>query len=150
MDAILNNSKRSMMPAGHHSDSDATLLPLPKSPITWFGSIFARLPPLAARLCSVCAYTCVTIFNYAEVLACFAEDWCNLRCAEVHASQTLQILFTTVKTIVKAGALFKHGAHSNLDTTATLSIRQRPTSSASCIARLQFLRWGSVRFSSRV
>ena len=25
-----------MMPAGHHSDSDATLLPLPKSAITWF------------------------------------------------------------------------------------------------------------------
>ena len=50
MDAILNNSKRSMMPAGHHSDSDYTLLPLPKSAITWFGGIFARSPPLAARL----------------------------------------------------------------------------------------------------
>ena len=50
MDAILNNSKRSMMPAGHHSDSDSTLLPLPKSSITWLGGIFARLPPLAARL----------------------------------------------------------------------------------------------------
>ena len=42
-DAISNNSKRSMMPAGHHSDSDSTLLPLPKSAITWFGGIFARL-----------------------------------------------------------------------------------------------------------
>ena len=41
-----------MMPAGHHSDSDSTLLPLPKSSITWFGGIFARLPPLAARLVS--------------------------------------------------------------------------------------------------
>ena len=41
--AILNNSKRSMMPAGHHSDSDSTLLPLPKSAKTWFGGIFARL-----------------------------------------------------------------------------------------------------------
>ena len=50
LDAILNNSKRSMMPAGHHSDSDSTLLPLPKSAITWFGGIFARLPPLAAGL----------------------------------------------------------------------------------------------------
>ena len=50
MDAILNISKRSMMPAGHHSDSDSTLLPLPKSAITWLGGIFARLPPLAARL----------------------------------------------------------------------------------------------------
>ena len=50
MDAISNNSKRSMMPAGHHSDSDSTLLPLPKSSITWFGGIFARLPPLAAGL----------------------------------------------------------------------------------------------------
>ena len=39
-----------MMPAGHHSDCDSTLLPLPKSSITWFGGIFARLPPLAARL----------------------------------------------------------------------------------------------------
>ena len=39
-----------MMPAGHHSDSDSTLLPLPKSVITWLGGIFARLPPLAARL----------------------------------------------------------------------------------------------------
>ena len=39
-----------MMPAGHHSDSDSTLLPLPKSAITWFGGIFARLPPLAAGL----------------------------------------------------------------------------------------------------
>ena len=46
----MNNSKRSMMPAGHHSDSDSTLLPLPKSAITWFGGIFARLPPLAAGL----------------------------------------------------------------------------------------------------
>ena len=27
LDAILNNSKSSMMPAGHHSDSDSTLLP---------------------------------------------------------------------------------------------------------------------------
>ena len=43
LDAILNNSKRSMMPAGHHSDSDSTLLPPPKSSITWFGGIFARL-----------------------------------------------------------------------------------------------------------
>ena len=42
-DAILNNSKRSIMPARHHSDSDSTLLPLPKSAITWFGGIFARL-----------------------------------------------------------------------------------------------------------
>ena len=50
MDAILNNSKRSMMPAGHHSDYDSTLLPKPKSSITWFGGIFARLPPLAAGL----------------------------------------------------------------------------------------------------
>ena len=50
LDAILNNSKRSIMPAGHHSDSDSTLLPLPKSPITWFMGIFARLPPLAAGL----------------------------------------------------------------------------------------------------
>ena len=32
-----------MMPAGHHSDSDSTLLPLPKSALTWFGGIFARL-----------------------------------------------------------------------------------------------------------
>ena len=32
-----------MMPAGHHSNSDSTLLPLPKSAITWFGGIFARL-----------------------------------------------------------------------------------------------------------
>ena len=32
-----------MMPAGHHSDSDSTLLPLPKSAITWVGGIFARL-----------------------------------------------------------------------------------------------------------
>ena len=39
-----------MMPGGHHSDSDSTLLPLPKSAITWFGGIFARLPPLAAGL----------------------------------------------------------------------------------------------------
>ena len=31
------------MPAGHHSDSDSTLLPLPKSAITWFGGIFTRL-----------------------------------------------------------------------------------------------------------
>ena len=31
-----------MMSAGHHSDSDSTLLPLPKSTITWFGGIFAR------------------------------------------------------------------------------------------------------------
>ena len=39
-----------MMPAGHHSDSDSTVLPLPKSPITWLGGIFASLPPLAAGL----------------------------------------------------------------------------------------------------
>ena len=32
-----------MIPAGRHSDSDSTLLPLPKSAITWFGGIFARL-----------------------------------------------------------------------------------------------------------
>ena len=36
----MNNSKRSTMPAGHHSDSDSTLLPLPKSAIIWFGGIF--------------------------------------------------------------------------------------------------------------
>ena len=54
LDAILNNSKCSMMPAGHHSDSDSTLLPLPKSAITWFGGIFARLPPLAAGIIDGC------------------------------------------------------------------------------------------------
>ena len=32
-----------MMPAGQYSDSDSTLLPLPKSAITLFGGIFARL-----------------------------------------------------------------------------------------------------------
>ena len=37
LDAILNNSTRSMMPYGHHLDSDSTLLPLTKSAITWFG-----------------------------------------------------------------------------------------------------------------
>ena len=51
LDAILNNSKRSMIPAGYHSDSDSTPLPLQKSAITWFGGIFARLTPLAAGLC---------------------------------------------------------------------------------------------------
>ena len=107
--------------------------------------------PIPFCVCTDCAYTCVTILNYAEVLVFFAEDWCNLRCADIHASQILQILFTTVKkTIVKARALYKHGAHSNIDTTATLSIRQRPSSSASYIARHQFLRWGSIPFSSRV
>ena len=50
LDAILNNSKCSIMPAGRHSDSDSTLLPLPKSAVTWFGGIFARLTPLAAGL----------------------------------------------------------------------------------------------------
>ena len=54
------------------------------------------------------------------------------------------------KKIVKARALYKPEAHINLGTTATLSIRQRPTSSASCIARLHFLRWGSIPFSSRL
>ena len=34
-----------MMPAGHHSDSDSTLLPLPKSSITWFGGIFCKVTP---------------------------------------------------------------------------------------------------------
>ena len=53
--------------------------------------------PIPVCVCTVCAYTCVTILNYAEVLVFFAEDWCNLRCAEIHASQILQILFTTVK-----------------------------------------------------
>ena len=38
----LENSKRSKMPAGHHSDSDSTLLSLLKSTITCFGGIFAR------------------------------------------------------------------------------------------------------------
>ena len=43
-----------MMPAGHvaghHPDSDSTLLSLLKSAITWFGGIFARLTPLAVGL----------------------------------------------------------------------------------------------------
>ena len=42
-----------MMPAGYHSDSDSTLLPLQKSAITWFGGTFARLPPLAAGIISL-------------------------------------------------------------------------------------------------
>ena len=41
--AKLNNSERSMMTAGHHSESEYTLLPLPKSTITWFGGILSRL-----------------------------------------------------------------------------------------------------------
>ena len=40
-DAILNNSKRSMMPAGHQSDSDSTLLSLTKSAITWIWAYLA-------------------------------------------------------------------------------------------------------------
>ena len=72
--------------------------------------------PLPVCVCTVCAYTCVTILNYAEVLVFFAEDWCNLRCAEIHTSHILQILFTTVKkTIVKARALHKPGAHINIE-----------------------------------
>ena len=61
LDAILNNSKRSMMPAGHHSDSDSTLLPLPKSSVIWFGGIFARLPPLAVGLCVLGGCPCVCV-----------------------------------------------------------------------------------------
>ena len=55
----MNNSKRSMMPVGHHSDSDFTLLPLPKPAITWFGCIFARLS-------GKCLLGCWTIGKCAE------------------------------------------------------------------------------------
>ena len=99
--------------------------------------------PLPVCACTVCSYTCVTIFNYAEVLVLFAEDRCNLRSAEIHASQLLQIQCTTAtQTMVKARGLYKHGAQSNLDTAATMSIPQRQSSSASAIGRLQFLRCG--------
>ena len=52
-----------MMPAGHHSDSDSTLLPLPKSALTWFGGIFAMLPPLAARLYHLLVHATKHIFD---------------------------------------------------------------------------------------
>ena len=52
LDAILDFSKRSMMPARHHADPDSTPLPVPKSAITCLGGIFARLPLLAAGLYS--------------------------------------------------------------------------------------------------
>ena len=71
-------------------------------------------------------------------------------CRDTRETNIAVTIYCCKKTIVKARALYKHGAHSNVDTTAALSIRQRPTCSASCIARLQFLRWGSIRFSSRV
>ena len=45
-------------------------------------------------------------------------------------------------TIVKARVSYKHGAQA-FPTTATLSTRQRQSSSASVIGRLQFLRCGS-------
>ena len=53
LDALLNNSKRSLMPGGHHSDSDSTLLPPSSSAITWFGGNLARLAPLAAGLYAI-------------------------------------------------------------------------------------------------
>ena len=45
-------------------------------------------------------------------------------------------------TIVKARVSYKHGAQA-FHTTATLSTRQRQSSGASVIGRLQFLRCGS-------
>ena len=69
-------------------------------------------------------------------------------CRDTREPNIADTIYYCKKTIVKARVLYKHGAHSNIDTTATLSIRQRPTSSASCIARLQFLIW--VLFHSRV
>ena len=85
MDAILNNSKRSMMPAGHHSNSDSTLLHLPKSSITWFGGIFARLPPLAARLPGlICCSDTIT-----AVSRIFFKYFC---CFEVSQNSTYHLL----------------------------------------------------------
>ena len=40
--STIRTLQRSKMPAGHHSDSDSTLLPLLKSTLTCFGGIFAR------------------------------------------------------------------------------------------------------------
>ena len=48
--AILNFSKRSMIPARYHADPDSACLPLPKSAKSCCGGIFARLAMMAARL----------------------------------------------------------------------------------------------------
>ena len=66
MDAILNNSTRSMKPAGHHSDSDSALLPLLKSAITWFGGIlqgWRKNAYLAAGLLDYAAFTVVKLMG---------------------------------------------------------------------------------------
>ena len=95
-----------MMPDGHHSDSDSTLLPLPKSAITWFGGIFARLPPLAAGL-HVCrrhaVIHCVQACGWGElaterVEACVDEmsSWMRKNKLQLNNSKTEVMIICSV------------------------------------------------------
>ena len=79
---------------------------------------------------SVRVFSCMRVFVYACAYAC------------------VRVCETTI--IIKALGPFKRAAHCNFAAAATLSMRQRQSSSASVIRRLQFLRWGFLRFSSRV
>ena len=99
-----------------------------------------------------CVNACVCLRSYVRpcvrVSACVnaceraSESVCVFSCVRVHVCET------TI--IVKARSRFKRAAHCNFAAAATLSMRQRQSSSASVIGRLQFLRWGFLRFSSRV
>ena len=102
MDAILNNSKRSMMPAGHHSDSDSTLLPLPKSAITWLGGIFARLPPLAARLNPKNTKKSPIHENTNAKITCdFGDDRCRIASARLEKDIFVKTHLHTSPIVVK-------------------------------------------------
>ena len=94
------------------------------------------------RAC-VCAFVCA----------------CVCMCAYMRASESVRV-FSCVRVRVcvcakqqllsKRGVPFKRAAHCNFAAVATLSMRQRQSSSVSVIGRLQFLRWGFLLFSSRV
>ena len=90
---------------------------------------------VCVRAC-VRAFVCVRACVRASERECVRVFLCACAC--------VRVCETTI--IVKA----RPAAHCNFAAAATLSMRQRQSSSASVIGRLQFLRWGFLRFSSRV
>ena len=94
------------------------------------------------------ACVCVCIRVCVRVRVCVHA--CERECVHVFVCACACVRVCETAIIVKARGLFTRAAHCNFAAAATLSMRQRQSSSASVIGRLQFVRWGFLRFSSRV
>ena len=74
LDAILNISNSSTMPAGHRSDSDSMHLPLPKSAKICLGGIFRKVDKFPCRTISLLSLKTIILKLWQVLKPAYSSD----------------------------------------------------------------------------